>query len=173
MSERWIGLRFRRDERGRELFTAPWGRSYVVEDAGRRAALQRIARRSPVLIALAVAGVATPFAVLGRPWYWAFLALPLVAALDLVPIYRATRGLERVRPSGSSAPATAMQRERAHSMSLARLWLTLACALAGLFLAAPALARRGETSLAWATGAFSAAVAISFAWLLWLRFRED
>ena len=172
MSEKRSGPRLRRDERGRELFTAPWGRSYVVEDASRRAALQRIARRSPVVIALAVACVATPLAILGRPWYWAFLALPLVAALDLVPIYRATRGLERARPSGAPRSAIEMHRELAHSMSPARLWLTEACALAALGFAVPALARHGQTSLAWATGAFSAAVAISFAWLLWLRSRE-
>lgn len=172
MSEKRIGSRFSRDERGRELFTAPWGRSYVVEDASRRAALQRIARRSPVLIALAITSVATPLTILGRPWYWVFLATPLVAALDLVPIYRATRGLERARPSGSSGSATAMHRELARSMSLARLWLVEACALAGLVFASPALARHGQTSLAWTTGAFSAAVAISFAWRLWLRSRR-
>ena len=160
---------FTRDERGRELFTAPWGRSYVVPDTAKSAALQRIANRSPFLMALVVTSVATPLAILRRPWYWVLLAAPMVAALNLVPIYRATRGLERVRPSGRSA--TEMHREQARSMSPARLWLFEAFALAGLFLAAPSLARHGQTSLAWTTGAFSAAGALAFARLLWLRLR--
>ena len=60
---------FTRDERGRELFTAPWGRSYVVPDTAKSAALQRIANRSPFLMALVVTSVATPLAILRRPWY--------------------------------------------------------------------------------------------------------
>jgi hypothetical protein len=43
--------------------------------------------------------------------------------------------------------------------------------LAGLFFAAPWLVRNGQTSLGWTTGVLSAAAAIAFARLLWLRAR--
>jgi len=159
---------FARDGQGREVFIAPYGRCYVVPDAETRARLQRIVRRSPWLIAIAVSSIATPLAIHRQPWYWIFLGMPLVAALDLIPVYRATRGLEVAHLARSSEE---LQRDIAHSMSTASLWAYEALTLAAVLFAAPFLARHGQTSLAWALGVFSAAAAIAFAWLLWQRSR--
>ena len=158
------------DERGRQLFTAPWGRTYVVPDTETSAVLRRIARRSPWLLALGVSAVATPLVLIRRPWYWVLLATPFLAALDLIPIYRATRGLEAVRV-GRSVSATEIDQELAHSMSPATLLCFEALMLAGLLFAAPWLVRNGQTSLGWTTGVLSTAAAIAFARLLWLRTR--
>ena len=163
--------RFSRDERGRELFTAPWGRTYLVQDAETGSRLRRIVRRSPWLLALGVSAVVTPLVLLRRPWYWVFLATPLLLAIDLIPIHRATRGLERVRWRGPIPSVREIHREQARSISATRLWCLEAIALAGLVFAAPSLVRGGETSLGWTTGGLSAAAAIGFAWLLWLRSR--
>jgi len=156
---------FARDDRGRELFTAPWGRTFVVPDAETGAALRRVVRRSPWLVALAVTLVATPLVLRGLPWYAVFLATPLFAAIEVLPLYRATRGLERVRLIQPGVMAG--------STPSLRLWAFEALALAGALVAAPALARAGATSLAWATGAFSAAAAIAFGRLLWLQTRRS
>jgi len=159
---------FARDEQGRELFTAPWARCYRVPDAETGARLRRIVARSPWLIAIAIGAIATPLVIQQRPWYWIFLATPLFVAIDVVPLHRVTRGLERVRltPPGASG-----HRELAHSMSAGRLWAFEGLALLGVFFAAPSLARHGQPGLAWGFAAFNAAAALGFAWLLWLRRR--
>jgi hypothetical protein len=87
---------FARDPGGRELFTAPWGRTYVVTDVETGARLRRILERSPLLLSIGLSAVVTPLVISGRPWYWVFAATPFLAALELIRIYRATRGLEVV-----------------------------------------------------------------------------
>ena len=157
---------FSRDEQGCPLFTAPWGRTYRVPDVARVAALRRIVQRSPWLVALLISAVVTPIAIHRRPWVWAFLAAPFVAAIALAPVYRATRGLEVMRLA-SRADA----RRRSGATSTASLWAFQALLLVAIFVAAPSLARHGETSLAWTLGATSGAAAVTFAWLLWKRRR--
>jgi len=88
---------FARDEQGREIFTAPWGRAYLVVDAETGARLRRILKRSPLLYSIGLSAVVTPLVISGRPWYWIFAAAPFLAAIDPIRIYRITRGLQAVR----------------------------------------------------------------------------
>lgn len=157
---------FARDAQGCPLFTAPWGRTYRVPDAARAGALRRIARRSPWLVALLISAVVTPLAIHHRPWVWAFLAAPFAAAIELAPLYRATRGLEVV----PAAPGADVLR-RSGALPAASLWAYEVLLLLAIAVAAPSLARHGERSLAWSLGGASAAAAVTVARLLWKRRR--